>query len=320
MRFVRMLVMGVAVLGFMTLSAQAGTIDLIVNAYAEYNGSVYPISTKCADIGVNPLSEVPLGAIVTYEIAVAVDDSGGSTAPGNLGLATIVFDVQNCGACSGYQMPYITAAESGYAELPDGSPGALRDVTKAMYTDSGTTAYAGYNAGWGFDNSNLPIGGNVTSVLCKVAGAGSLAPLTWTADVNPSSPGLQPYARMGVGLGPYTFPADDPAAGGLQGGFGQDLSNARNVIPGDGHWLMFRGTLDTSGWDVQSNYGWELVPTNGAVYSPTVDYNVDQGQGFRIAVFVQNMGRDSFAFFLGPEPASLGLLVLGCLALVRRRQ
>jgi hypothetical protein len=31
------------------------------------------------------------------------------------------------------------------------------------------------------------------------------------------------------------------------------------------------------------------------------------------------MDGDSFSFFLVPEPATLGLLLLGCLAMVRRR-
>jgi hypothetical protein len=318
MRFFRVLVMGIAVLGFMTMSAQAGTIDLIVNAYASYEGVDTPIPTKCTD---GSYTEIVPGSIITYEIAVAVDDSAESTVPGNRGLATIVFDVERCfGVPTGYTMNPITAAESGFAELPGGAVGALRDVTNSMYVDSGTTAYAGYNGGWGFDNSGLPIGGNVTASLGDVLGAGSLAPLTWTADVNPSFVGNQPYARLDVGIGTYMFGAGDPAAGGLMGGFGQDLSNSSNVIPGDGSWLMFRGTIDTSGWADGAAYGWEVNPTNGAVYTPTLDYGQDQGGGFRIAVNEPDMDGDSFAFFLVPEPASLGLLLVGGMALIRRRR
>jgi hypothetical protein len=317
MRFVRMLVMGVAVLGFMTMSAQAGTIDLIVSAYATYNDVDTPITSKWGDM---TLTEVQPGSIITYEIAVAVDDSGQSVAPGNLGLATIVYDVLNLGACNGYQMPLLTAAESGYAQLGATGIGALRDVTQAMYQDSATTAYVGYNGGWGFDTAGLPIGGNTTSQLCDVLGAGIAAPLTWTADVNTTYPGLQPYVRQGVGIGTYMFPMDDPSnAAGQMGGFGQDLSNSASVIAGDGHWLMMRGTVDVSGWVENADYGWDVVPTNGAVYSPTIDYNVDQGGGFRVAVTANDMAGDSFAFFLIPEPASLGLLLIGGLALIRRR-
>lgn len=106
----------------------------------------------------------------------------------------------------------------------------------------------------------------------------------------------------------------------MMGGFGQDLSNAAAVVPGDGHWLMFRSTIDTSGWADQTAYGWEVNPTNGAVYTPTLDYGQDQGGGFRIAVNEPDMDGDSFAFFLVPEPASLGLLLVGGMALIRRRQ
>lgn len=309
--------MGIAVLGFMTMSAQAGTIDLIVNAYAtQPDLSVVPIVTKCGDLlptGVEP------GSIITYEIAVAVDPSAGH-AMGNKGLATIVFDVLKCAdmANPGVLTP-IAAAESGYAQLGPTGIGALRDVTATMYVDSGTTTYAGYNGGWGFTNSGLPIGGNVTISPGDILGAGSLMPLTWNADVS-TFPGNQPEARLGVGHGTYTFGADDPALSGLQGGFGQDISNSSSPVEGDGHWLMFRGTLDTTGWMTDANYGWEVDPTNGAVYTPTLDYNVDQGGGFRIAVGAADMEGDSFSFYLVPEPASLGLLLVGGLALIRRRR
>jgi hypothetical protein len=320
-----MLVMGIAVLGFMTMSAQAGTIDLIVNAYATMDPGtptdasddvVTPIVTKCDDIGVIATTAVnpyygagSLGnTVITYEVAVDV-------AAGNMGLATIVFDVLNCGACAGYQMPVVTAAESGFSEAPF----ALRDVTQPMYVDSATTAFPGYQGGWGFDNAGLPIGGNVTSQLCDVLGAGSLAPLTWVADVNTTYGGLQPYARLGVGQGTYMFGGDDPVLSGMQGGFGQDLSNAAAPVAGDGHWLMFRGTVDVSGWIENVDYGWDVVPTNGAVFSPTIDFNNDVGGGFRIAVGAGDMVGDSFSFFLVPEPASLGLLLIGGLALIRRR-
>jgi hypothetical protein len=310
--------MGIAVLGFMTMSAQAGTIDLIVNAYAtQPDLSVVPIPTKCGDL--SPVGVMP-GSLITYEIAVAVDPLAGH-ASGNLGLATIVFDVMNCGAWNGVStLSEITAAESGYAQLGPTGIGALRDVTASMYVDSGTSLYPGYNGGWGFDNSGLPIGGNVTISPGDIMGAGALMPLTWDADVTPAYAGLQPYARLGVGHGTYMFPAQDPAVGGLQGGFGQDISNVASPVPGDGHWLMFRGTMDTTTWATDANYGWDVIPTNGAVYTPTLDYSVDQGGGFRIAVEAGAMEGDSFYFYLVPEPASLGLLLVGGLALIRRRR
>jgi hypothetical protein len=311
MSLTRITLIAVVTLAIVALPVQAGSIDLVVNAYATYNNTITPIPTKCGDA--NPTPIMP-GSVVTYEIAPVVDESAGSTVPNNLGLATIVFDVLNCGECSGYQMSPITAAESGYAELPYGMVGPLRYVTDPMYVDSGTTLYAGYNGGWGFDNSGLPIGGNVTSSLCDVLGAGAHTPLSWTADVNPTYPGLQPYARLGVGIGTYTFPPDDPAIPGIQAGFGQNLPN----YVGDGHWLMFRATIDTSGWAAGADYGWNVVPTHGAVYSPTIDYNYDQGGGFRIGVDAADMTGDSFAFTLIPEP-SAALVLLAAAALFRRR-
>ena len=91
-----------------------------------------------------------------------------------------------------------------------------------------------------------------------------------------------------------------------------------NIIEGDGHWLMFRSTIDTSGWAAGTDYGWNVVPTNGAVFSPTVDYNYDQGGGFRIPVYANDMTGDSFAFILIPEPTG-ALVLLAAAALFRRR-
>jgi hypothetical protein len=298
-----------------TASARAGTIDLIVNAYATYNDTVTPIPTKCGDAALTPVMP---GSIITYEIAVAVDPAAAHP-QGNMGLAGIAFDVlDDYGTAAGHEMPYITAAESGY----DFSFLALRDITQAMFAGPGGSG-AGYGGGWGFDNSGLPIGGNVTSAPGNIIAAGALAPLTWQADVNTLYPGLQPYARLGVGIGTYTFPAGyngtgDPVCGGLQGGFGQDLSNVENIIEGDGHWLMFRSWIDTSGWAGGADYGWNTAPWYGTVYSPTLDYNQDWGGGFRIAVDPADMTGDSFAFTLIPEPATLAALLLAALALTRR--
>ena len=289
-------------------SARAGTIDLIVNAFATNDGGtpgdprddvVTPITTKCGD---PDLTSVTPGSIITYEIAVAVDPAAAHP-QGNMGLHTIVIDVLKCDPASTYYvMPHITAAESGYAQWGPTGIWGPKDVTQAMYYDSGTTTYPGYNGGWGFDGgAGLPIGGNVTSSPGDIFGAGALAYLTWDADVNTTYPGLQPYVRLGVGHGTYVFPDDDPACGGLQGGFGQDLSNAGNIIEGDGHWLQFRGSIDTSDWGQETwgaDYGWDIVGTNGAVYSPTVDYNYDIGGGFRIAVPGQDITGDSFSFRL----------------------
>jgi hypothetical protein len=312
-----MLVMGIAVLGFMTMSAQAGTIDLIVNAYATYNDVVTPIPTKCGDLA--PVGVEP-GSIITYEIAVAVDPDAGH-ALGNMGLALIVFDVTKCGSWDGIStLTEVTPAESGYNQTSPTGIGPLKTIMDYQYVNSGSSLYPGYNGGWGFDNAGLPSGGNVTSSPGDVKGAGSSVPLSWIADTTPAYPGNQNKARLGVGIGDYYFGDDDPVLSGLKGGFGQEITNQANIVEGDGHWIMFRGTMDTSAWLTGMNYGWDVTPKNGAVFTPTLDYNVDQGAGFRIAVYEQDMDGDSFEFFLVPEPASLGLLLVGGLALIRRRR
>jgi hypothetical protein len=300
-------------------SARAGTIDLVVNAYATYSDTITPIPTKCGDALLTPIEP---GSIITYEIAVAVDPAAAHP-QGNMGLATIVFSVlDDYGTASGHEMSYITAAESGYWRAWEFSTPFLRYVTDPMWVAAGIpSAEVGYNGGWGFDNSGLPVGGDVTVAPGNVLSAGALAPLTWTADVDYALSGLQPYARLGVGIGTYTFPDADPIVGGWQGGFGQVLDNTGTGgprRPGDGQWLMFRSTIDTSGWDAGADYGWNVVPTNGAVYSPTVDYNYNQGGGFRIAVYANDMSGDSFAFFLIPEPAS-AFVFLAAAARFRRR-
>ena len=321
MRFARMLAVGVVVVGVMALSAHAETITFYVNAYSQSG---------------NPLNALDPGDTVIYEVALALDPNAGH-AQGNLGLATIAYDVESALAISkGYWLTdtgdsggvsTLGAAESGWSDTP-GFP-ALAQVTGAMYVDSGTTAYAGYNGGWGFDNAGLPTGGTITGPG-KIQSAGMLAPLTWAADVNASVPGLQPYVRQGVGHGTYTFPAEDPIVGGMQGGFGQVLDNAGTggpVLPGDGKWLLQRGTIDTSldgargNWDA-GTYDFDIDPSVAAVYSPTIDYNFDVGGGFRIAIPGGEMVGDSFSFTLIPEPTTLGVLVLGAVGMVvsRRRR
>jgi len=321
MRFAGMLFLGVVAVGVMALSAQAETITLYVNAYSQSG---------------NPLNALDPGDTVIYEVAVGVDPNGGH-AQGNLGAATITYDVESALAIAkGYWLTdtgleggvsTLTPIESGWSDTP-GFP-ALAQVTAAMYTDSGTTAYAGYNGGWGFDNAGLPTGGQVTAAGA-ITSAGMLAPLTWAADVNPNVAGLQPYVRQGVGHGIYTFPAEDPIVGGMQGGFGQVLDNSGTggpVLPGDGKWLFHRGTIDTSlggargNWDV-GTYDFEILPRSSAVYSPTVDYNSDLGGGFRISILGSDRLGDSFSFTLIPEPTTLGVLVLGAVGMVvsRRRR
>ena len=191
----RMLSLVMAIVALTVAPGRAETIALDVNAYSASG---------------TPLTSLVAGDIVIYELAVSVDSSA---AGGNLGLASIVYDVSSTqAAAAGYWLTELQLVESGFAELPGGSPGPLRDVGDPMYVDSGTTAYAGYNGGWGFNNSGLPSGGDVTLTPGLVSAAGILAPIIWTADVNSSYPGQQPFTRLGVGVGLNVIPNQDPGS------------------------------------------------------------------------------------------------------------
>jgi len=292
MSFTKMLAWGVAVVGMTALAAGAADVELFVDAWAidcdplspnqgaryhlgpcdlppEENCTLLPLTGGPGLPGVRAMYEI------FFQVAVAVDPNAVHP-EGNNGLATIVYDVlpnecMTCGCPEVYFNP-MQDAYSGWSENPYGGPGVLRRVSDPMYVDSGTTVYAGYNGGWGFDNSGLPTGGN-TDTMGEIHSAGMLAPLIWTADVNATYPGLQPYVRQGVGHGTYTFPDADPVVGGMTGGFGQVLDN---YGPGDGHWLFQEGTIDCTGvWEVGCCYGWDIIGTAAAVYSPSIDYNYD---------------------------------------------
>lgn len=341
MRFTRMLVLGVAVVGITALSAAAADVNLYTEAWAIdcdplsatpgartlLTSCELPADENCVVLPMTSGAGTPEAKAmyeIFFQVAVGVDPLAGH-ALGNLGLATIVYDVMpnecmTCG-CPDVYFNAMTDANSGWSDTP-GFP-ALNVVSAPMYTNSGTTAYPGYNGGWGFDNAQLPTGGN-TDTVQEIHGAGMLAPLTWQADVNPIHDGLQPYVRQGVGHGIYTFPAADPIVGGMQGGFGQVLDNTGTggpILPGDGHWLLQEGLLPcTANWEAGCCYGWDVDPSTAAVYTPTMDYNSDIGGGFRIAIPGANLEGDSFCFCIIPEPASIGLLLIGGLSLIRRRR
>ena len=248
-----------------------------------------------------------------YQIGVEVIDDDS-----NRGLATIVYDVMGDeSVAGGYLLTPLTPADSGYRRTSYAP--ILHDVTDPMYV-SFDPSFDGYNGGWGFDTAGLPTGGFVTVTPGAILSAGIAVPLTWTADLNPIYPGLQPYARQGVGQGVYTFPLSDPMVGGMQGGFGQVLDNDGTggpIRPGDGTWLMQEGVIDTSAWLPQT-YDFDLIPTAGAVYDATLDYNYDL-IGFRVNVPGGEMVGTGFSFTLLPEPVGAALLVLAAAALWRRR-
>jgi len=318
----RMLALGVAVVGLTALAAGGADVEMFVDAWAIDCDPLSPnlgVRYHLGPCGLLPEENCTLLPLTSglgtpdqraryqlrFQVAVGVDPAAGH-ALGNKGLATIVYDVMpnecmTCGCPEVYFNPMVDAA-SGWSEGPDGSPWSLSRITDFMYIDSGTIEYAGYNGGWGFGpHSGLPTGGN-TDTMCQIHGACGLAPLIWVPDVNSTYPGLQPWTRQGVGHGTYVFPDADPKVGGMIGGFGQVLDNYGTggpILPGDGHWLLQEGGLDcTDAWEPGCCYGWDIMPTNAALYSPTIDYNYDVGGGFRIAIDQANMQGASFSFRL----------------------
>jgi hypothetical protein len=288
-----MLLLGVVV-SAMAVTASASTMQIIVNAWTP-QGDLNNIDPWAPD------------ALVYFDVAIA-------TSADNAGVATIVYNV--IGDSTNPLSP-MTEANSGWS---NNGIQMLSNVKDPMYTSMSNSTMPGYKAGWGFDTAGLPTGGNVTTQPGSILGAGIAANLVWTADQNPLYPGLQPMVRLGVGQGTYTFPTDDKVAGGHTGGFGQDLSNAANIVDGDGHWVFQQNVIDVSGWAKPGTYNFDVNLTSGAVFDPTLDYTQDMGGGFRVNVLPQDFINDSFSFTLIPEPATLGLLLLGGLSMIRRRR
>ncbi|UCG32322.1 MAG: PEP-CTERM sorting domain-containing protein [Phycisphaerales bacterium] len=264
------------------------------------------------------LSAVVPGDAVHYQIGVAVDpdfDPLGRPQVVNRGLATIVYDMISLEAeAQGIGIDFHEFAESGYANYGE-SP--IADTSYAMYeTGDGTAPH--YRGGWGFDVATDKAGGDPWIRPGSIIGAGGLLPLTWAADMDPLLAGLQPFARLDVGHGVYTFPDDDPVLAGLQGGFGMFISDPDNIVEGDGTWVIKKGHIDTTAW-APGTYNYDLIPTHGALLSGTADYNQDLGGGFRVLVDPADMTGDSFAFTIIPEPATAALLLLAAAAAMRRR-
>ena len=304
-------ILGVSVLvASFALHAQGAAVELVVNVFSQSG---------------DPLNAISPGDQIIYEIGVIVDPaySGPLRGTGNRGLATLVYNVNSAEAdTKGYFLDPMQDAFSGF-----NTAGEVGFVSSRFYNDSTSTSQVNYGGGWGFDRAGLPGGGDVTTSPGQIIAAGATAPLTWVADVN-SFVGLQPKARLDVGVGTYMFPADDPLLGGRTGGFGQDFSNLNAEIgspgnmDGDGTWFVQFGVIDTATWAKQT-YNFDLLLFEGGanVFDGVVDYSVDQGTGFRLQVAPPSeLLGTNFAFTLIPEPGTMALLAFGGLAVIRRRR
>ncbi|UCG31953.1 MAG: hypothetical protein JSU68_09835 [Phycisphaerales bacterium] len=217
----------------------------------------------------------------------------------------------------GGQIPYFVSVEIVDAEADGYDSQGLWGVSWDLYTDTGIAApvsqaaftgetglygpaivqmpryvdrygpEVGFVGGYGFEADfalfvGLPDGDDLLDV-------GGVLPLWWTADVDSDSPGLQPQALAGMGIGQR---------------------------PAGGAWLLAEGLFN---YPVTPGiYSVELLPGFANVIRPDVDLSQDQGMNWYEAFAPEDIYGDSFTFAVLPEPASLILLAAG-LVLLRRR-
>ena len=292
-------VWSVVLAGVSVSGVRAATITLSVNPTTD---------------GANGLDRLLPGDTVWFQIGVAVDNS----VVDNNGLATLVYDViaqQPTPQLSGMLDAFSGFSNDG-TDVPNPGVGRAANVSNNFYTQSNNSVSPRYGGGWGF-TQGLPVGGDVTTSPGDIISTGVTASLTWTADTHPNIPGLQPFTRPLVGVGAFTFGVDDPLLGGVQGGFGFDITFPNQ--PGDGSWIIREAHIDTTAW-VAGTYSFDVNPTAGAVYDGTLDYTIDMAGGFRVNVPTSDMTGASFSFTIIPEPATMGLLLAAGLALIRRRR
>lgn len=199
-----------------------------------------------------------------------------------------------------------------------------------------------FNGGWGFNNADLPTGGS--QVDDDVLGAGSSWGLQWDADVNDNpADGYQPAKRPGVGQGVFT------GWNGDGGPFDDDSTWPPGDFDGqvirDGLWVLQTGTIlieDEAGNPIAPGsyrVDWNIL--TASVIRPEANLLEDAPSGAITRQLNSDLGdlffnsHATFDVVLGgqggarivnlnitndiPEPATMSLLALGSVALLRRR-
>lgn len=286
---------------------------VLVTSMAVVLVGVLPASavTVNIDVDVDPnvdLANVQPGDVIPYRVNVEVSLFD------NQGLHLLGFDVRTD---TGVPQSQLRLAEGEF----DGFTidGALWDQFKGIPF---------FNGGWGADNAGLPTGGNPQDD--DVLGAGTSLGLTWDADINDNpADGYQPIRRPGIGQGEFL---------GWNGGAGDPWDDPK-WPPGDFDGLPIRDGFDGDGFsewtwmvgeirapDVPGTYHVDFVPVAANVIKAGIDLQIDwpNDQGTWIQQLNFQTGDDvvtgdSFQFTVIPEPATLSLLGLAGLALIRRR-
>jgi hypothetical protein len=301
--------LAIALFGALAQVSTAATIGLAANVrWQSSPGGGNATVTNGTNVNVDSLANPFLW------IDIAVTSSEGD----HQGVSQVVYNVVSQEAKSkGYFLNAADRTSSGYNNF--GGPASVQTVLAAAYdSPQPSVPPANYSGGWGWTNSGLPHGGNTLGNPGSVIGAGDSLPLTWSGDNAPLIPGIQSFARIGVGQGAYTSNNDDGAlADGTQQGFGYDVVN--QVGTGDGSWWFHSILIDTTGWDKQT-YTFTLTTTAGNVLNSNADLSQPLGGGFRQAVVGSDLQGTTISFTLIPEPGTLGLVLMGGLALIRRRR